>query len=119
ARRSGSTPAGTGVSQSPAGASQASPGSTVTIVVAKKPPTSKITVPAVIGESAGQARGALLASGLNVSETTQTVKIKATDGIVLGQSPSGGTKVDKGATVTIIVGSYKQPTTPTTPTPPT
>ena len=36
---------------------------------------------------------------------------------MLSQSPSGGTKADKGTTVTIVVGSYKQPTTPpTTPT---
>ena len=119
-KTTGSAPAGSVIAQSPAGGTQATPGSTVTIVVAQKPPNPKVAVPNVTGDSAARAKSALRAAGFNVSVTTQTVTKKSQDGIVLSQSPSGGTKVDKGATVTLVVGSYKQPTTPpTSPTPPT
>jgi eukaryotic-like serine/threonine-protein kinase len=114
-----SAPPGTVLGQSPAGSTQASPGSTVTIVVAQAPPSTKVAVPNVTGQTAGQARGTLAAAGFAVSETTQTVSTKSSDGIVLSQSPAGGSKTDKGATVTIVVGSFKQPTTPTTKTTPT
>jgi serine/threonine-protein kinase len=119
-KTTGSAAAGSVIGQSPVGGTQATPGSTVTIVVAQKPPNPKVAVPNVTGDSAARAKSALRAAGFNVSVTTQTVTKKSQDGIVLSQSPSGGTKVDKGATVTLVVGSYKQPTTPpTSPTPPT
>ena len=112
-----SAPAGTVISQSPAGNTQATPGSTVTIVVAEKPPPpATATVPGVTGQTETAARSALGAAGFGVNVTAQTVTDKSKSGIVLSQNPSGGTKVKKGATVTIVVGKYKQPTTPTTPT---
>ncbi len=110
-----SAPAGTVTSQSPLGNTQATAGSTVTIVVAQKPPPAKVTVPNVTGETAAQAKGQLSAAGFTVNETTQTVKSKAKDGIVLSQSPGAGTKVAKGATITLVIGSFQPPTT-TTPT---
>ncbi len=111
-------PAGTVFSQSPAGGSQATAGSTITIVVAQKPPPpppAKPTVPGVTGETAAQAKGQLSAAGFTVNEVTQTVKNKSKNGIVLSQSPGAGTRVAKGTTVTIVVGSYQAPPT-TTPT---
>jgi serine/threonine-protein kinase len=114
-----SAPAGTVITQSPAGNAQATPGSTVSIVVAvkpKPPPPPSATVPSVTGQSEAQAKSALRAAGLGVNVSTQTVTDKSKNGMVLSQSPSGGTKVKKGTSVTIVVGNYKQPTTPTTPT---
>ncbi len=112
-----SAPAGTVISQSPAGNAQATPGSTVSIVVAQKPPPpATATVPAVTGDAEAQARSAIGAAGFSVNVTTQTVTDKSKNGIVLSQNPSGGTKLKKGATVTIVVGNYKQPTTTTTTT---
>jgi eukaryotic-like serine/threonine-protein kinase len=116
-RTTNSAPAGTVVSQSPAANTQASPGSTVTIVVAQRPPpVTKTAVPGVTGDTAAAARSALVGAGFSVSETTRTVTNKSSNGIVLAQSPAAGTRESKGTTVTIVVGSYKQPTTPTTPT---
>jgi serine/threonine-protein kinase len=115
---------GTVISQSPAGGSQAAPGSLVLITVAKAapPPTTTTTttnVPDVTGDTVAQARSALSAAGFSVTQTTQTVPNKSQNGLVLSQSPSGGSSAKKGSTVTIVVGHYKKPTTHTTPTPPT
>jgi serine/threonine-protein kinase len=112
-----SVPAGTVISQNPAANTQETPGSTVSIVVAQKPPPpATATVPGVTGQSEAQARSSLSAAGFSVNVTTQTVTDKSKNGVVLSQSPSGGTKAKKGATVAIVVGNYQQPTTPTTPT---
>ncbi len=112
-----SAPAGTVTDQNPPANTQATSGSTVTIVVAQKPPPpAKLTVPSVTGETAAQAKGQLSAAGFTVNEVQQTVKSKSKDGIVLSQSPGAGTKVGKGATVTIVVGSFQPPTTTTTTT---
>jgi beta-lactam-binding protein with PASTA domain len=113
-----SAPAGTVISQSPPGGTQVTPGSTVSIVVAEKPtpqPTSA-TVPGVTGQPEAAAKSSLGAAGFSVNVSTQTVTSKSKNGIVLSQTPAGGTKAKKGSTVTIVVGNYKQPTTPTTPT---
>jgi serine/threonine-protein kinase len=116
-RTTTSAPAGTVVGQNPQGGTQATPGSTVIIIVAQKPPPpAEVTVPSVTGQSEAQAKSALSAAGFNVSVTTQTTKSKSKNGIVLSQTPAGGTKAKKGTAVTIVVGSYKQTTTPTTPT---
>jgi eukaryotic-like serine/threonine-protein kinase len=115
-RTTSSAPAGTVVAQSPAANSQASPGSTVTIVVALKPPPTKVAIPGVTGDTAAAARSALIGAGFSVSETTRTVTNKSSNGIVLAQSPPAGARANKGTTVTIVVGTYKQPTTTTTKT---
>ena len=39
----------------------------------------------------------------------QNVSDPSLDGIVISQSPGGGTKADRGSTVTIVVGHYKPP----------
>jgi beta-lactam-binding protein with PASTA domain/predicted Ser/Thr protein kinase len=111
-------PSGTVFTQSPAGGTQETSGSTVTIVVAQQPPPpAKLTVPSVTGETAAQAKSQLSAAGFAVNEVQQNVKSKSKDGIVLSQSPGAGTKVSKGATVTLVVGSFQAPTPPpTTPT---
>jgi serine/threonine-protein kinase len=111
--------AGSVISQAPAGNSQVLPGSNVTIVVAKAPTTA--TVPNVKGQTASAATSSLRAAGFTVSQTTKQVFHQSKNGIVLSQSPGGGTTAKKGSAVAITVGQYTAPpsTTPTTTTPTT
>ncbi len=102
------------ISQSPAGGTSATPGSTVTITVAKAPPS--VNVPAVVGDSPSSAQSALTGAGFKVSRQTQNVSDKSKDGIVISQSPNGGSKASQGSTVTIIVGKFVPTNTTTTPT---
>ncbi len=91
------------ISQSPAGNSQAVPGTTVNIVVAKAPPPK---VPNVKGQTAAAAQAALQSAGFKVLQQSKTVFHSFRNGIVLSQSPGGGTSAQKGSTVTITVGKY-------------
>jgi serine/threonine-protein kinase len=114
--------AGTVISESPQAGTQAAPGSLVTIEIAKAPPPPPPTttkVPTVTGDTAAAAKSALRTAGFTVSVITQTVTSKSQDRTVISQSPSGGSKAQRGSTVTIVVGRYKKPPTHTTPTTPT
>jgi serine/threonine-protein kinase len=92
------------ISQSPAGATNAAPGSTVTIVVAAAPASA--TVPSVVGDTASGAASALTGAGFKVARQTKDVTDQAMNGIVTSQSPGAGAKVNKHSTVTIVVGHY-------------
>ena len=123
-------PEGQVISQSPVGGSRVSKGSRVTITVSKGTP--KVDIPDVTGMSASSAAARLRAAGLKVSEKTRSTDNKDEDGQVLDQRPGGGAQVEKGRTVVIVVGKFKQPSqnnntqtptpspapqTPATPTP--
>jgi penicillin-binding protein 1A len=103
-------PAGTVVSQSPAGGSSAILGSPVTINVSNgkgpkpTPKPTSVVVPDVIGETRHQASDDLQSQGFAVAVTYQTVKDPKKNGVVLEQAPSPGTKAPRGSTVTIVVG---------------
>jgi serine/threonine-protein kinase len=103
-------PAGQVVSQSPAGGTSATPGSTVNLVVAQAPKLKN--VPDVVGQKASSASGSLSAAGFQVSRQTQTVSDKSKNGVVIRQTPSGGGQAKPGSTVTIVVGHYTAPNTP-------
>ena len=105
---------GTVISQSPTGSSSAPSGSTVTLVVAKAPPT--VPVPNVVGKTTGAANAALGAAGFPATQQQQTVTDQTQNGVVLSQTPAASTQVKKGTTVTIVVGKFVAPTTPTTTT---
>jgi serine/threonine-protein kinase len=108
---------GTILSQTPAAGTDAEPGSSVALVVARAIPT--VQVPDLAGQSGGEASDTLTAAGLVPRTSLQNVTDPSQDGIVLSQRPSGGTQVKKGAPVRIVVGRLTQtPTTPTTPTTP-
>jgi serine/threonine-protein kinase len=111
-------PSGSVISQSPAGGTSAVPGSTtVNLVVAQAPkPTPTATVPSVTGENASTAASTLRSAGFTVVQTPHNVTKKSKDGIVLNQSPGGGTSARKGSTVTIIVGHFTPPPPSTTTT---
>jgi beta-lactam-binding protein with PASTA domain len=115
---------GTVISQSKTGSAPAN--STITLVVAQAVPM--VNVPTVTGDDPSTASKALKAAGFSVTQTTMTVTNQSEDKTVVSQSPKGGAKAKKGATVTIVVGKYTAPTqttttgtssTPTTTTPTT
>jgi eukaryotic-like serine/threonine-protein kinase len=101
---------GTVLRQDPAAGVKVAKGSTVAIVVAKAP--AQVTVPDVTGSDQAGAEQRLGAAGFNVSTQTRAVTDPAQDGVVVAQRPSGGTRADKGSTVTIVVGKASTPTTP-------
>ncbi|MBV9194758.1 MAG: Stk1 family PASTA domain-containing Ser/Thr kinase [Solirubrobacterales bacterium] len=117
---SSSATAGDVLSQSPAGGTQATSGTTVDLVVAKAPPPppppppAPITVPDVTGQTAAAAAATLTAAGFTVTQQTQTVIRKKRDGVVISQNPSGNATAKKGTAVTIVVGQYLGPTSTTT-----
>jgi eukaryotic-like serine/threonine-protein kinase len=118
-RESKSAEVGTVLSQSPPAGSPLRPGQPVSLVVARAP--LEITVPRVVGKSEAQAAGELGQEGFKPRSVSRTVVSPAEAGIVLQQSPAGGRKARRGATVTITVGALGQQTTPstnTTTTPP-
>ncbi len=104
--------AGNVISQSPNGGTQAVPGSTVTIVVAKAPTTT--AVPSVIGDTPSTASSALTAAGFTVNRTTKDVTDQSNNGLVVKQSPGVGTKAKNGSAVTIVVGKFVPTNTTTT-----
>src|SRR6266576_3105808 len=97
-------PADTVVSQSP---SSAAPGATITLSVSKGPKQS--TVPDVTGEDETSAKDELKAAGFKVQVQHQDVTDPSQNGIVISQTPDGGTQADHGSTVTIVVGQFKPP----------
>ncbi|HBT95422.1 MAG TPA: hypothetical protein DEB24_04735, partial [Coriobacteriia bacterium] len=93
--------AGTVINQRPLGGNTAAKGTEVTITVSKGPePPAKVTVPNVIGMTEAAAKKAIEDAGL-VCVVGQSEHNSRPSGEVINQSPSGGTSVDKGSTVTI------------------
>jgi beta-lactam-binding protein with PASTA domain/predicted Ser/Thr protein kinase len=101
------------ISQSPSGGTQLAPGSTVSVVVAKAPPTP--TVPSVVGETRGKAEATLGSQGYPATVQLQDVTNPAQSKVVLSQTPAAGTQAAKNTQVTIVVGHYVS-STPTTTT---
>jgi penicillin-binding protein 1A len=97
---------GTVVAQSPAAGKQASEGSTVSLDVSSGRPAGA-RVPGVVGQTSSAGRAALRNAGFSVSVSTQEVGNSHKVGKILSQSPDGGAKAKRGATVQIVVGKKK------------
>jgi serine/threonine-protein kinase len=110
---SSTQPAGTVISQSPGAGSSVPAGGKVNLTVAEAP--KEATVPNVVGKSEALAAAALGGAGFTPKTASAPTTEASKDGVVLKQSPAGGTKARKGATVTITVGVLTPPTTTTTP----
>ena len=108
--------AGKVISQSPAGLTEASPGTTVVITVSiGKPEAKTATVPNVLGKSESDARQALDAAGLQV-EVSYNPNVEAFRG-VFSQSIAAGETVEIGKVIIISIGTgADQTTAPTQPT---
>jgi membrane peptidoglycan carboxypeptidase len=96
-------PKGTVVSQSPSGGSSAELGTSVTIDVSTGKPATK-AVPTVTGLALADAKAALTKRGFAVVIKNTVVTNPVKVGVILAQSPGGGTQAQQGSTVTITVG---------------
>jgi len=97
------------VKSTPSGGSTATNGSTVTLVVSRGPKLSK--VPVLVGSQRRLAVQQIRGRGLSPSVSEEEDSSPA--GEVISQSPSAGTEVEPGSTVSIVVSSgEEQPTVP-------
>jgi serine/threonine-protein kinase len=101
-------PAGTVVSQNPAGDSQVAPGSKVTIYV-----SGAASVPNVVGLSQQSAQTSLQSAGFKVNVQTVAGPAGTNPGSVWQQNPAANATAAPGTNVNILV----QPAAPPTPTP--
>ena len=100
---------------SPSGGQQVNPGSAVNLTVSSG--SCQIVIQNVIGMSQGSAISTLQGQGLAVSATTATTGCAATNvGVVVSQSPAGGSSVEAASSVTIGVCPATPPTSSTTTT---
>ena len=122
-----SQPADTVIDQEPAAGTTVDEGSEVALTVSTGPPPEPeprapappeepapdepetATVPGVVGSSRADASAAIRGAGLGVATSYQTTEDEGEDGVVLSQSPAGGTQARPGATVRIVVGDYQEP----------
>jgi serine/threonine-protein kinase len=110
-----SQPARTVVAQHPSAGTKVRRGSHVEINISKgghavptgaaSSSSSTTSVPDVVGEDQSTATSDLEAAGFTVDTVQTSTTDPSEDGIVLDQSPTGGSKTS-GSTVTVDVGSY-------------
>jgi serine/threonine-protein kinase len=105
---------GTVLAQNPDGGQAVDKGATVTLNVAKEP--QDVAVPDVTGETQADAVKRLSREGFEIETQERTVDSQEGDGVVVEQDPAAG-RAKKGATVTIIVGTFDPTATPTPTTP--
>ena len=111
---SATVPPGDVIRTTPGPGSTIAKGGTVTIIASSGP--AKVRVPYVRNLRAADARAAIEAKGLVVTQTTQQVANLSEDGKVIDQTPAGGTGVDQGSTVNIVVGHFVASTVSSTTT---
>lgn len=93
-------------------------GGTLKIWVSKGPkPVTTAPVPNLAGKDAAGAKSALEAVGLKYS-STEAYSSSVTAGYVISQSIAGGTTVDLGTTVSVVISKGPEPTEPVEPTDP-
>ena len=112
----GTEPAETVIAQRPSGGQRAQRGSvvrinvsrgstgTTTTVVTTTTSASRATVPDTVGMDEATATSTLEDAGYTVRSVPRPVSDPAQDGIVIRQTPRGGTRAAPGAAVTIVVG---------------
>jgi serine/threonine-protein kinase len=110
-----SQPQGTVLRQSPAANSNLASGSTVTLYVSTGHPPM-VTVPRETGMTRKAAVAALKKLGFNVTVVLEQTTDNKQVGKVMSESPTEGTSVPKGSTVTIMVGEQVTSTTTSTST---
>ena len=91
--------------QDPAPGEEIEKGKRVTVVVAKE--LSDVVVPGVVGQAVNDAVETLSDAEFRVRQTSVAVDSPDDDGIVMSQSPKGGTTKKKGTRVTIRVGKLQ------------
>ena len=96
------------VAQAPPAHAKVLPATTVEVTV--QTAISTVTMPKVLGETEEAAVATLSALGLTISFKARTVVHLKRDHLVLDQAPATGTRLTKGAQVTLTVGVYKSVT---------
>jgi serine/threonine-protein kinase len=96
------SPVGQVLRQSPSAGKQMEPGATVQIVVSSG--REKKKMPGVVGDERREAVEAVRAAGLTPVVEEEETRNEEKIGLVIRQSPSGGTSLLPGAEVTLIVG---------------
>ena len=105
-QESDSVPAGEIISQNPAAGQSVNEGSVVSVVVSKgsaPEPIQKVSVPTVTGMQQAAAENLITSAGLVPSVTTEPAPNPGQAGKVKSQDPAGGTQVEVGSTVSIVV----------------
>jgi serine/threonine-protein kinase len=107
-------PKGSVVATDPAGGSAVAPGSIITLSISKGPKAA--AVPDVTSYSESDATSTLQSAGFEVQVTKNPTTDPALDGVVISQTPAGGSQAKPGTTITIVVGSLQETTPPPTTT---
>src|SRR5215217_3771586 len=102
ARRPSDKKKGTVLKQGVAAGTELKPGSRMPLIVASPLPR----VPSVVGESEASAIRKLKNAGFRVKKTTQT-RTTGDDGVVLSQSPPGGTRAKPDSVVRIVISNLQ------------
>ncbi|MBP9002133.1 MAG: PASTA domain-containing protein [Candidatus Hydrogenedentes bacterium] len=96
-------PSGTVIGQDPAGGSSVPYGSVINIVLSSGP--CQVTVPNVVGQAQGSATSTLTAAGLVVGTVVSQCSNTVPAGNVISQNPVGGTQVNPGTAVNLVVSA--------------
>jgi len=99
---------GTVTAQTPAAATKADEGSTVTLTVCQG--AAQVTMPNVVGQTEADAQRLLEGLGFEVAVNRQPGSIED-EGKVVGQTPGADTALDPGSIVTIVVSEGETSTT--------
>lgn len=99
--------AGVVISQLPIGGTNVAPGSAVALTVSLGPALS--VVPNVVGQTQAAAVSAIAAVGLNFGSLSQVYDGTIAVGLVISQSPAGGTSVPTGSAVNLTLSLGPQP----------
>jgi len=97
---SNTVPAGNVISQTPAGGTEVNLGTQVDLVISSGP--ALVVVPNVVGRTYANARTTITSAGLTVG-TVSTVLTANSCGIVRSQNPGGGSNVQAGTAVNLVV----------------
>jgi beta-lactam-binding protein with PASTA domain len=100
--RASARPRGTVLDQSPSGGARMAKGATVDLTISSG--QAQVSVPNVIGLDEANARAQLMDAGFDVSVVDQPTTDPIEDGVVVDQSPSGGSSAAEGSSVTITIG---------------
>lgn len=101
-------PEGEVISQSPDAGTKVDAGSTVELVVSKGPePVATVDVPNVVGLTRSDAIAQITGLGLSPSVEERTTDIEPQDGRVIDQNPGGGSSVNRGTRVVLVVGVFE------------
>jgi len=104
---SNDVPAGNVIRSEPGQGAEVAEGTAVTLIVSSGP--ERVSVPNVEGLNEQAAQSQLANVGLSAQITDQQVANPGQDGVVLSQSPGAGTQVNPGATVSLVVGRFREP----------